>query len=185
VRKALLLVAVAAFTAVLAGSANAASGTGGTSAPSPTTTTSGFNPDPGTTATVDPAKAPAGKTLIAAPGARVVSPRIVCATCTGTGEPVQGCATVYTNNGDSWGNWVRAYYHWCWFNGSISSNYGWGDEAACYAACNFLSWNYNFDFNYGHQDKGLFRDVSVGPLHYDSADATCVAVDGWGNAWGC
>ncbi|HVU78369.1 MAG TPA: hypothetical protein VHC67_12340 [Gaiellaceae bacterium] len=155
--------------------------------PAAPTTTYGFIPDPGVTITTDPSKltghvditpGPAGKARSA------VSPFSNCGTCVGGGD-VSGCATVYTNNGDGYGNWVKAYYHWCWLNGSVSNNYGWGDEAACWAVCNFQGWNYNFDFGYGHQDKATFRDVSGGIFHIDSADATCVAVDGWGNAWGC
>jgi len=178
-RNVLLPVAVAAtiaLAAVLPGVASAGTGVGAA--------TTGFIPDPGVAITSAPSKAPAGRVLIAAPGARTVSPRVACANCGGAVN-IQGCASVYSNNGDGYGNWVKAYYHWCWFNGSISSNYGWGDEAACWGFCNFQGWNYNFDFNYGHQDKATFRDVSGGVFHIDSTDAACVAVDGWGNAWGC
>jgi len=185
VRKVLLV--IAAVSALAAGAAGTAGATGRPSgATTPPVATSGFIPDPGVTITTDPSKAPAGKTLIAT-GARVVS-RAACATCGAGGGNVQGCATAYTNNGDGFGNWVRSYYHWCWLNGSVSSNYGWGDEAACFAACSFEGWNYNLDFSYGHRDKGTFRDVQVPfgiPIHYDSSDATCVQVDGWGNVWGC
>ena len=187
-RKVLLVAAIAALTAVAAATAGTAgaAGTGGATAPGPATTTTGFIPDPGVTVTTDPAKAPAGKTLIAAPGVKTVSPHVICGgACGSGGGNVQGCAAVYVNNGDGYGNWVKAYYHWCWLNGSISSNYGWGDEAACWGFCNFEGWVYNFDFGNGHQDKATFRDVSGGIFHIDSADAACVAVDGWGNSWGC
>jgi hypothetical protein len=176
VHKLLLVAAVIVAAASIAGTAGATPGTG-TVAPIGTTTTVGFIPDPGVTITTDPSKAPAHK-------GPIVSPRILCGTCNGGGN-VQGCATVYTTGSDGYGNWVRAFYHWCWLNGAISSNYGWQDEAACAFVCNFQGWNYNFDFPYGHQEKGTFRDVSAGPAHYDTTAATCVAVDGWGNSWGC
>jgi hypothetical protein len=176
VHKVLTMGAVIVAAAALAGTAGAASATGGTPAPV-ATTTMGFIPDPGVAITTDPSKAPTHKGLTA-------SPRVLCGTCSGGGN-VQGCVTVYVNNGDGYGNWVKAYYHWCWLNGAISNNYGWGDEAACWGFCTFQGWNYNFDFGNGHQDKATFRDVSGGIFHVDSADAACVAVDGWGNSWGC
>ena len=156
--KVLLLVVIAATAAFVAVSSSPASA------------------DPGT-----------GGAASAVPTTRAVAPRVACATCGGGGN-VQGCATVYVNNPDGYGNWVKAYYHWCWLNGAISSNYGWGDEAACWGFCNFQGWNYNLDFSYGHRDKGTFRDVQAPlgiPIHVDSSDAACVSVDGWGNSWGC
>jgi hypothetical protein len=176
-----VIVATALAAAAVAGTAAASPGSGdATAAPGATTATQtfGFVPDAGVAITTDPSKAHGHKN-------QTPTPYALCGTCTGGGGNVQGCATVYANNGDGYGNWVKAYYHWCWLNGSISSNYGWGDEAACWGFCNFLGWNYNFDFGNGHQDKATFRDVSGGVFHVDSTDAACVAVDGWGNSWGC
>jgi hypothetical protein len=173
------LVAAATALVVAASIAGNAAAAPGTNAPAPVQA-AGFTPDPGVTVTTDPSKAHGHRSITPAPYA-------LCATCGGGGggRNVQGCAIVYVTNSDAYGNWVKAYYHWCWLNGSISSNYGWGDEAACWGFCNFLGWNYNFDFAYGHQDKATFRDVSGGIFHIDSTDAACVAVDGWGNSWGC
>ena len=139
-RKSLLLVAIVVIAALAASVTGTAKAAGGGGQSSGATTTTGYIPDPGVTITTDPSKAPAGKTLIAAPG-KGISPRAACGSCGGGGGNVTGCASVYVNNGDSFGNWVKSWYHWCWFNGSISSNYGWGDEAACWGACNFEGWN--------------------------------------------
>ncbi|HEY6961868.1 MAG TPA: hypothetical protein VI408_08290 [Gaiellaceae bacterium] len=173
-RRFLVMSATIATAAGIAGTATASPGTAPAPAP---VQTSGFIPDAGVSVITDPSKAHGRKTLTPTGYA-------LCGTCGGGGN-VQGCATVYVNNGDAYGNWVKSYYHWCWLNGAISSNYGWADEAACWGFCNFLAWNYTFDFTYGHQAKATFRDVSGGIFHIDSADAACVAVDGWGNAWGC
>jgi hypothetical protein len=182
-RSILVLLAATATAAAIAGTASAASGGGATKpAPTPFTTGVTITADPGTAITTDPTKAPAGARLAPSPGS-------TCATCGGGGGPVQGCAQASTGGGDGYGNSVHSYYHWCWLNGSISSNYGWGDESACWGFCNFLGWNYNFDFGNGHQDKATFRDASVSVIgigvHYDTTASSCVAVDGWGNAWGC
>jgi hypothetical protein len=182
-RSILVLLAATAVSAAIAGTASAASG-GGATVPAPTPLTTGITivPDAGTTITTNPSKAPSGARLAPSPGS-------TCATCGGGGGPVQGCAQASTSGSDGFGNSVHAYYHWCWLNGSISNNYGWGDEAACWGVCNFEGWNYNFDFGNGHQGKATFRDASVSFLgigvHYDTTAAACVAVDGWGNAWGC
>ena len=178
-RKLLLLLGVMSVVAALAGTASAAPGTGGTVTAPPITTTTGFTPDPGVAVTIDRSKAPGSRSLIA-------TPNVLC--CDGGGGNVQGCATVHVGHGDGYGNSVTAYYHWCWLNGSISSNSGWADEAACAIVCNFQGWNYNGDFAYGHQAKATFRDVSVSivvTLHYDTTASACVAVDGWGNSWSC
>lgn len=168
-----LLAVVLAVAAGAAGTATASNGAG-SATPGETLV---FTPDAGVTITTDPSKAHGHRS-------QTPSPYALCGTCDGGGN-VQGCASVYVQKGDAYGNWVRANYHWCWLNGAISSNYGWGDEAACWGFCNFLGWNYNFDFAYGHQDKATFRDVSGGIFHIDSADAACVSVDGWGNSWVC
>lgn len=166
----------AAAVIVAAGIAGTAAAAPGANAPVPVQAF-GFTPDPGVAVTAAPSEAHGHTSL---------TPKryALCGTCDGGGN-VQGCAIVYVQNNDGYGNWVKANYHWCWLNGSIFSNYGWGDEAACWGFCNFLGWNYNFDFSYGHQDKATFRDVSGGIFHIDSADAACVAVDGWGNGWSC
>lgn len=179
---------IAACVGVTTASADPGGSTGqAAAAPAGATTTYGFIPDPGVISTSDPSRLTGHVDIAPAPGKgrSVVSPGSTCATCGGGGGNVSGCATATVQNGDGYGNWVKANYHWCWLNGSISSNYGWGDEAACWGFCNFEGWNYNFDFGNGHQDKATFRDVSGGIFHIDSSDAACVAVDGWGNAWGC
>lgn len=181
---------IAACVGVTTASADPGNGSGqAAAAPAPggSTTTYGFVPDAGVAVTTDPSKLTGHVDITPAPakGRSGVSPASTCATCVGGGGNVSGCATATVQNGDGYGNWVKANYHWCWLNGSISNNYGWGDEAACWGFCNFQGWNYNFDFGNGHQDKGTFRDVSGGVFHIDSSDAACVAVDGWGNAWGC
>jgi hypothetical protein len=176
VRQLLLVVVGVCIAAALAGNASAAPGAGGT-VTSATTTTTTFVPDPGVTITTDPSKAPANRSVIA-------SPNVLCGPC-GGGSQINGCATASSTNGDGYGNWASASYHWCWQNGSVYNNYGWQDEAACRFFCNFQGWNYNFAFSYGFQDKATFRDVSGGIFHVDSTDAACVAVDGWGNAWAC
>ena len=181
-RSILVVLAAASVAAAIAGTASAASG-GGATVPPPALiarTAPVIVPDAGVTITTDPSKATGHANL--AP-----SPDVLCATCGGGGN-VQGCAVATTGGSDGFGNSVHVYYHWCWLNGSVSSNYGWADEAACFAICNFQGWNYNFDFGYGHQAKATFRDVEAPlgiPLHYDSNASACVGVDGWGNAWAC
>jgi hypothetical protein len=138
--------------------------------------------------------AASGSLFIADPGVVVTTDTVptdqICGgTCDAGGA--QGCGAAATwHTGDWSSGTVWAWYHWCWDNGRVYDNYGWDDHNdGCSLFCAWAWWNDTHDFGYGHLSKGTFKLFSVsffglGVAGYETV-ATCVAVDGFGDYWGC
>jgi len=106
------------------------------------------------------------------------NPTVVCGGCDGSGY--NGCATVGDQVADGFGNELGAWYHWCWSNGSVYNNYGWGYANGA-PTISFSGYVTDHDFQYGHDTIGRF--TAIWSPWWPSTSHRCVWVDGWGN-WG-